>query len=195
MLRLRKINPMVRAIGTMGAVAAVAGGFTFAQLTSNTVALSGDSVDSGTAALQISTDNITYGDTATGFTFTGLTPGVTASPNQTFYVKNTGTTDLVLNAAISALPTWSGTVNNSLVRLNVSCVGLVDGSPTITLPNPGNDMTSLDTTGGTNFIGGVIKAGDTDQCTANASMDAGAFTGSGVTETNTFDLDLTGTSS
>jgi len=41
MLKLRHINPMVRAIGTMGAVAALVGGVTFAQQTSNTVMLWG----------------------------------------------------------------------------------------------------------------------------------------------------------
>jgi len=40
MLHLRNINPMVRAVGVMGAVSALVGGITFAQLTSNTVALS-----------------------------------------------------------------------------------------------------------------------------------------------------------
>ena len=40
----------------------------------------------------------------------------------------------------------------------------------------------------------MINAGDRDTCTANVTMGAGAFTGSGVTENNTFNLDLTGTS-
>jgi hypothetical protein len=45
MVSIRSINPMVRAVGTMGAVAAVVGGITFAALTSNTVALSPNTLD------------------------------------------------------------------------------------------------------------------------------------------------------
>jgi len=39
MLNLRTMNPMVRAVGTMGAVSVLVGGITFASLTSNMVAL------------------------------------------------------------------------------------------------------------------------------------------------------------
>jgi hypothetical protein len=195
MLSIRNINPMVRAIATMGAIAALVGGVTFAQLTSNTVALTSNSIDSATATLQISNDNSTYSNSATGFTFSGVVPGGAASPNQTFYLKNTGSTDLTLSSSITALPTWSGTVNNSLVRLNVTCTSLIAGGPTIALLNPGNDTMTLYNTGDTFTNSGVIKSGDVDQCTINVSMDSGAFTGSGVTQTNTFDLDMSGTSS
>jgi hypothetical protein len=193
-MNIRKISPMVRAIGTMGAVAAIVGGITFAQLTSNTAALVNNSVDSGTASLQISTDNSSWANTATGFTFSGVIPGGAASPNQTFYLENNGTTDLTLNAQINQQPTWSGgTVTNSLVYLNVTCASQSNG-PTIALGYPGNDMVTLENLTGTNFTGGMINAGDRDTCTANVTMGAGAFTGSGVTENNTFNLDLTGTS-
>lgn len=195
MISIRKISPMVRAIGTMGAVAAIAGGITFAQLTSNTAALDANSIDSGTASLQISTDNATWADTATGFTFTGVVPGGAVSPNQTFYIKNNGTTDLTLNAQINQQPTWTGgTVTNSLVFLSVTCVSQTTG-PTVTLGYPGNDMVTLANGIGTDFTGGVINAGDQDTCTANVSMGSGAYAGSGVTENNAFNLDLTGTSS
>ncbi|GEM_PF-1622949 len=71
MLNLRNINPMVRAVGTMGAVAALTTGITFAQLTSNTVALSSNTLSTGSANLEIgavgshhnnnNTDNTTGG--------------------------------------------------------------------------------------------------------------------------------------
>lgn len=53
MLHLRNINPMVRAVGVMGAVGALVGGITFAQLTSNTVALSSNTLSTGSVNLEI----------------------------------------------------------------------------------------------------------------------------------------------
>ena len=70
MLSLRNINPMVRSIGTMGAVVALVGGVTFANLQSNAVALSPNNISTGTASIQIGKTNCTKN--SLGNTFQGL---------------------------------------------------------------------------------------------------------------------------
>ncbi len=75
MFTIHKINPMVRAVGTMGAVAALVGGITFANLTSNTVALTPNNLTSATAALQIGPNCSTLNSSSTpGFAVTSLVP-------------------------------------------------------------------------------------------------------------------------
>ena len=105
---IRKISPMVRAVGTMGAVAAVVGGITFAQIPSNTVKLTDNTLTSGTAALAIgATNTCPTGDTAStpGMSFTNLQPTV-ASGAFTFCLQNTG--NVPLNLTINTPTSFLG---------------------------------------------------------------------------------------
>jgi hypothetical protein len=137
MLSIRKINPMARAIGTMGAVAALVGAVTFAALPSNTVALKNNDLRAATANLQIGlTQNCSdEANQQTGMTFNNLVPGV-ESPQFTFCIDNTGNTPLNLTASI---PTdlSASTLNPNNVTLHFLCgiggafTGAIDTSPTV----------------------------------------------------------------
>jgi hypothetical protein len=131
MLHLRNINPMVRAVGTMGAVSALVGGITFAQLTSNTVALSPNTLSTGTANLEIGAlgRNNNSGNTET---FSTVSPTTNNTSNTT--TGNTSTDNNTNNTSSSnntSAPTTnqSNVSSNDLLRVPTGdCTNTTNGS-------------------------------------------------------------------
>ena len=164
---------MVRAIGTMGAVAAIVGGITFASLTSNTVALSPNTLSSSTAAIEIGLTNdgtctdATAGPAA-GMTET-LTPGV-ASSNYDFCLLNKGDTPLTITTAIpQAYFTGDTGILPSDVTLAMICT------------NGGSSSGTLDQYTGGTALGTLAASGsasDETDCHTNVTL-SGSYTGSG----------------
>lgn len=118
--KLWKFMPLVRAIGVLSAVGVTTTLVTFAAIQSTGSALTGNTIQTASASLQISTNNHDYGDNVAGFTFNGLVPGGPAQPQTTtytVYVKNTGTTSLNLSLNIPTPPNKVGTVDLSKVTL------------------------------------------------------------------------------
>src|SRR5262249_19629861 len=97
-----RINPLARAVGIFGAVAALAAGVTFAALQSSAT-LTDSSIDTGNADIQVYnfSDN-QWESSAPGFTITNLVPGT--GSDQNFYLRNTGSVDYDLTATIPTLP-------------------------------------------------------------------------------------------
>jgi hypothetical protein len=192
MVKVLSFSPVVRAILVMGAVAAVVTGVTFAALTSNTATLAENTINSATASLQISSDggcgpsSGTFGTSDNGFDFNGLIPGGSASPNETFCLKNTGTADLALKAFVPVVPTWtvlpSGTVDPGEVDVHMSCdssAGTLDAR----LQDLGSSAQA--------FASSTLAAGATAVCTVNVDMNAAAFSGSSASSSD-FDFEFTG---
>jgi hypothetical protein len=183
MVSIRSINPMVRAVGTMGAVAAVVGGITFAALTSNTVALSPNTLGSATAALAIGAGNGSCANSGTGnvagFTDAKLTPGVVSDPVE-FCLKNTGDVPLDLTTAIPQVAFVDSPISPSDVTLDITC------------SNTGHAHGTLNQfTGGTPL--GSLNAGASTDCQATAELSS-SFSGTGKT-VNSFDIQFVGTQS
>ena len=177
MLSLRNINPMVRAVGTMGAVAALVGGITFADLNTNTVALSPNTLTSATASLLIGSNSEAFTTpSVTGITAT-LIPGVPAP--FTFYLKNSGQSDMNITASV---PNGFGgsTIPATDITLGFDCGG---GPVSYTLDQwaagsaaiPGNPLTS----------------GTTWTCTETATLSTG-YTGSGGEAVKPFKVNFVG---
>jgi hypothetical protein len=185
MLNLRHISPMVRAVSTMGVVAAFVGGITYAAQNSNTVMLTDNTLAASTVGLAIAggtcpaDSGAVSGTTAPGMSFPSLVPGVASTPFN-FCISNTGGTALSVsmtsptNFSTSAIPAGDVTLNVVCGTTTVTPVTL----SSLTAP------TAVDTT---------LAAGATDQCTATATLESG-FAGSGGTVTP-FELDFQGTSS
>src|ERR1700753_3662972 len=103
MLKFSKINPLARAIGTVGVVTGLVGAVTFANFTSNAVALGPDDVTTGSAVLEI-------GDAGCGGLNTTSTPGftnvnnfsVTNPASVTFCLDNTGSVPLAITGTVTA---------------------------------------------------------------------------------------------
>lgn len=192
MLSLRNINPMVRAVGTMGAIAAIVGGVTFAaNLDQTTVKLTNNSLTSATASLAIAGDDTCAPASLTtsvqGMNFNNLLPGI-PSAQFPFCLDNTGNTPL--SVTVSTPTSFSGsTIASKDVTLDFTCgvggatTGAVDVSATLkTLGNP-VAFGSNPLNNGTNNI---------YSCNVTATLD------SSVTQSNAsvtpFELDFTGTS-
>lgn len=100
-----KVNPVFRAVGVIGAVAALVTGITFAALNSQAT-LTNSTIDTATANLKL-WDGDSFESSAPGFTITNLIPG-TGSGNLPFYFQNSGGVGLNLTAHVPAAPTASG---------------------------------------------------------------------------------------
>lgn len=178
MFSIRKINPMVRAIGTMGAVAAVVGGVTFASLQSNTVALARNRITTGSASLAIGSGancTNTTGTNAPGFNVPDLTPGA-APRTLDFCLANNS--DVPLRITGNIPQDLSGSAAAARTTLSISCNGL--GTRSGTLVGWHNGRT---------FTGGTLAAGDDTRCTASVSL-ASTFTGNETIPT--FAIDFVG---
>ena len=179
MLSIRKFNPMVRAIGTMGVVAGLVGAVTFAAQPSNVVTLENNSASTTTASLAIvdgdSCSGTTIDTVATGFTVSKLSPGETSSPFA-FCLANTGTT--ALDVTVSSTDSLSGDPATSMT-LNVNC-------------GQGTASVGLNNLGTPTFVG-TIPATSGDACTATVTLAPG-YNGAGGT-TPLFNLNFAGTSS
>ena len=214
MLHLRNINPMVRAVGTMGAVSALVGGITFAQLTSNTVALSSNTLSTASAHLKIglTNDNVSGPTTLAttnrttvntepgcsdakngsvpGFHLTGsngLVPGQASDPLN-FCLKNTGGLPLDLSVTVPSDAfgdTTSMGITPADVTLDVTC----DNSDTAT--GTLQDYESTVSLGDT-----ALAAGDATDCSATVTL-ASDFNGSGTGSASlpAFDIQFMGTQS
>jgi len=128
MLNIRRVSPLVRAVGTMGAVVALAGGVTFALTNpTNTVSLTSDNITTSGLALTIGpsagtcTDEPTGASTA-GITITGLEPGQTSAATDFCLGNSTSAAFPVFMYldSTSALTT-TNTALLSAVKLNVTC--------------------------------------------------------------------------
>ncbi|HUB94124.1 MAG TPA: hypothetical protein VMB52_06500 [Verrucomicrobiae bacterium] len=181
MVNLRNINPMVRAVGTMGAVAAVVGGVTFASLTSNTVALSPNTMTTATASLAIgAADTCPTGDTSTTTGFTSATPLVPGGSPVTvdFCLDNKSNVPLLVTASIPTLPTGTAASDTTL---SISCT--TEGDLTA-------NTQTLNSFAATPFAV-ALPANAQDTCTASASLSTG-YSGTGGETIPAFDIDFIG---
>lgn len=157
MLSIHKINPMARAIGTMGAIMALVGGVTYAALQTNSVALADNELTSGTPLLQISNGN-GFGNSATGL-HAALTPGQPTP--YTFYLQNNGSSPMTVTASIAAGVFSGSQIPASDVTMTLNCGS---GDVTYTL-----DQWS----GGAAAIPGTVAGGGSyATCTETVTLDS-----------------------
>jgi hypothetical protein len=104
MVGILKMSPLLRAIGVIGAVAALVTGITFASLNSS-VTLTNSSVLTTTADLKVydfTPGDEGYKSSAPGFTVTGLIPGTGVTKQ--FYLQNSGGVPLKVTARVPIAP-------------------------------------------------------------------------------------------
>lgn len=101
MRKLFNINPLVRAVGVISAVAVLVGGVTFAALQSRAT-LTNNTISTASAGLEI-WDGNSFENTAPGFDVTGLVPGRGSGENF-FYLRNSGDADMNVTARVPRVP-------------------------------------------------------------------------------------------
>lgn len=181
---------ITRATGVIGSVMALGLGVTFA-LTSQATLLN-NTIASATPSLQIKkSTTVSFGANDTGFAFTGLVPGgasVPATPFQFNLKNNNSGVPLKVSVTSPAVSWTAGSVDNTLVHLEFTCVGSAAVADFTAAAVPIDaTVAALTTTG---VVLGQLE--DTKEATCNvvASAEAGAF--SVPTSTTNFNLVFTG---
>ena len=129
MRKLNNFQVLARAGSVLAAIAVIVGGVTFAVLQSQQVKLTGNTIQTATANLQISPDGTAYTNTQSGFIFSNLVPGGQAVPanGYDFYLKNAGGTPLALKFSVSSTPSNPDGVD--LAKVNIIVTPANGGSP------------------------------------------------------------------
>jgi hypothetical protein len=167
---------LMRAVAVMGIVMMIVSGVTFAALQSQQAVLSGNTIESATADLKISTDGTNYSTTQTGFDFAAVVPGGPAVPaaGYSFYLKNSGTTNSQVKVGVSTTPTNLSSIDLSKVSVVITRVP-GGTAQTLTLAS----LISAYASGGT-ALTDSLSANSFSQYKIQVSMAADAFTGSGA---------------
>lgn len=177
----------VRAAGVIAAVLVIVSGITFAALQSQQDTLAGNTIETATANLQLSTDGTSYGNSRAGFDFNNLVPGGQPVPIAGYpvYLKNNGGTPLALKMAVTSVPTNPDNVDLSKVNVLVTLVGSSTGAQSFSLQ-------SLTGNGGVALPFGNLAANTSQQFKLQASMASDAVNGSFASLGN-IDVSFTGT--
>jgi len=182
MKNLRKYSPMFRAVGVIGVVAGLVTAVTFANLTSDVVALDPNNLEVASASLVIDAGG-TCGNvsptTEPGLQATNLAPGDTVS--KAFCIRNTGDVPVTITGTVSAVDA-SG-LNASLAAqattLTIECgadapiSGALNTGWVTTFPTPLDPATTV-------------------ECTADALLSS-SFGGSGGDVIPEFKINFVGT--
>lgn len=185
---MSNFRPILRTLLVLGAVGIITTAASFAALQSQQAVLAGNTINSATASLSVSTDNSTFGSSKTGFTFSGIIPGGPAVPTSGYptWLRNSGSANLSIKAAISSTPANLSNVDLSKVFLHVS---RTDNSfdQSFTLKSLIDGYAS----GGV-AIGDTINTTATVQYLLRVSMASDAFNGSSGVTISGVDLVFTG---
>ena len=147
------------------------GGITYALLTSQEATLTGNSIQTVTAALSISTDGQNFGVTTPGFSFNNLIPGGVPMPlmGYSVYMKNTGNVPLTPKIAINKQPTNPNNIDLGKVKVIMFAVD--------TTNNEEYSFTMQDLLNGSRAFTNNIGIGMTRRYNVQISMDADAVSG------------------
>ncbi len=176
--RFKNFKAISRAFGVVAAVVIVVSGITFAALQSQQVKLTGNSIQTASANLQISTDGTYYASSLSGFSFSAIVPGGSAVPQSGYpiFVKNTGNASLGLKFAVSSVPSNPDSVD--LSKVNIILTPTSSGTPqSFTLQSL---ITSASSGGTAISVPNSLFAGNTATFTLKVSMDGDAISGSGA---------------
>lgn len=191
MPRAKGMGRLLRSIIILGGVGVITTAATFAALQSQNAVLSSNTISTATAFLLVSNDGTSFNNTKTGFSFSNVTPGGAPVPagGYNFYLKNTGTANLSIKLTLDATPSGLSGIDTTKVYLNLNRAD--DGfSDTISLKSLMDSMTA-----GPIVLNNVVNAGTTAQYNITASMDSGAYSGTGGGTVSGIDLVFSGAGS
>lgn len=174
---------LLRAMVVVSAVVVMVGGATFAVLQSQDAKLQGNTIQTATANLSISTDGTNYSTAQNGFDFNNLIPGGPAEPVNGYqvYLKNGGGVALALKLAITDMPANPANLNLSKVHAVVSSE---NGASIQSIPL--QSLIDSAATGGVSITAPTTLAasGGIAHYRLKIAMDADALNGSSASLTN-----------
>jgi hypothetical protein len=116
---MKNFKAISRAVGVTAAVVLMVSGVTFALLQTVQNKLTGNTIQTSSANLQLSTDGINFSNSEPGFSFTGLIPGGSPTPQPGYNItfKNIGSAPLNLKLAVTSTPANVDNVDLSKVNI------------------------------------------------------------------------------
>lgn len=171
-----KSKALTRVVGVVAAVMVVVSGVTFAALQSQQDMLVGNTIETGTANLQLSTEGINYSDKQAGFDFNNLIPGGPAVPTAGYsvYLKNVGGTPLALKMLVNSVVNNPANVDLSKVNVLLTTVGGGAGAQSFSLAS----LMAAAANGGLDIGGNNLGPGTSQQYKLQVSMASDAVSGS-----------------
>ncbi len=173
----QRLAPLFRTIAVLSLLIIILTGVTFAALQSQQAALTGNTIESATADLRIGTTTSSFTASKVGFDFNGIVPGGSAGPANGYdiYLKNFGSSNLSIKAAISTAPSNLNNIDLNKVFLEITRVdtGYVKS---MSLKSLIDGFSS-----GAIAVNDIIAGGATTQYKLRVSMSSDAFSGSSAT--------------
>jgi len=183
---MNNLKTAARSLTVIGAVLISVGGISYAALQSQPAKLTGNTIETATASLQLSTDGTNFSSSLPGFDFNNIVPG--GSPqSSSFTFRNNGSIPVALHVAVSSTPINPNDVDLSKVNVTLTPAG-----------NPAQTF-NLAALMAANNNGGLLLTNPTQLFVGNrllmtiqVSMAADALTGPSATIGN-IDFAFTGT--
>ncbi len=162
-------------VGVTASLVIMMAGIGYAVLQSQQNSLTGNTISTATANLQLSTDGTTFSGSHIGFDFNNIVPGGSAVPTTgyPFYLKNGGGTPLNIKLAVTSLPTNPSNVDLSKVNIILTTVASGQNPQSFSLQSLMNSAG-----GGTTISLSNLDTGVTQQYKLQVSMAADAVSGS-----------------
>lgn len=129
MKKSKRIRGLKRSILLATLMVGLTGGAAYAVLQSQQNTLTGNTISTATANLQIGLDLTNFDNTHLGFNFDNIVPGGQPVPltGHTFYLKNAGGTPLAIKFMVNGTPSNLNSVDLSKVNVILTTVG--SGNP------------------------------------------------------------------
>lgn len=189
MKKFKKLRGLKRSALAATLLVIFGSGVTYAVLQSLQNTLTGNTISTATANLQLSKDGTNFGNSSIGFDFNNIVPGGDPVPitGYPFYLRNAGGTPLALKIAVTSAP--SNPDNVDLSKVNVILTTVASGTPaqSFTLQS----LIASANSGGLAILGNNLGIGINQQYKLQVSMDSNAVTGSSASLSN-IDFAFTG---
>lgn len=153
----------------------IAGGVAFALLQSQ-AKLNGNSIETDSASLVISPNDITYSNAATGYKFAHIIPGVQASQTEHIFLRNMSVAPLALKVGVPTAPDNPDGVDLSKVKVILSPYDMSSHTPQTPQSFSLQSLISPDGSGAVNYPGG-LSPGAIEEFDIQIAMDADAVNG------------------
>jgi hypothetical protein len=180
--RSKNLKALLRAVFVVAATIIVVSGVTFAALQSQQVKLTGNTIETATANLQISTDGTNFSTMQTGFDFNSIVPGGGLGPsNSAIFLKNAGGTPLSLKLAVSSTPDNPNNIDLNRVTVVLTPVNSSNGPSSFNLQS----LVNANDSGGVVIPSpSVLLPGQKLQWNMQIAMTADAVNGAGASLSN-----------
>lgn len=182
MKKRQKIKAIKKSILSATLIVLLSGSVGYAVLKSQQNSLTGNTISTASASLQISRDGSSYNYLLPGFDFTDIVPGGSPMPiaGQPFHLKNNGGTPLSLKFSIKGTPQNIDNVDLSKVNVLLTTVGSGSGAQLFSLQS----LISSNASGGLDITGSNLAPGESRQYKLQASMASDAVNGSSASLSN-----------